>query len=517
MNRRTIIWITSRDSDRLPQVALQLENFGYQVLARAADASLPVAPALRILPLQSFRHLEDLRAEYIGDTAPTLILVDVPHLESGACSFARPRDEIGLSSEPAELIARRLNLLYARSSPDRLADDLRDAQDRLEKDPLTGLLNWRGAEARSGKVLEQSPLGGACAFVFLDLDHFKQINDALGHAAGDAVLKELATLLRDGIRETDLCARLGGDEFLLVLTGPDEAAVKDVMRRILETVEKHIATIGGRQIQLSLSAGLVFVSPGASFSEIIDRANVAMYQAKSEGRHRLVEYDRLEEDATRDEEAPYLRNFENVVRVVNERVTAQITVMARRLMKEAWRQANEDPVTGLWSRRYFETRIVRELEVARRRGTRLAIAMADLDDFRAINSRFGYTNADRALQRFSKVARGSLSMPNWVARWGGEEFVMVMPGVGLQDCAEQAEKIRRAVEALSIDTQCGEKIRFTASIGVAAFTRATRSSSDLVDKAARALRRAKDSGKNRVEVEIERDEDDDGADEMVPA
>ncbi len=194
--------------------------------------------------------------------------------------------------------------------------------------------------------------------------------------------------------------------------------------------------------------------------------------------------------------------------------------MARSLLEAARRQADEDPVTGLKSRRYFETRIVREIESARRRGRALTIAMVDLDNFREINKRFRWTSADRALQKFAQIARSRVREEDWVARWGGEEFLLVMPGADLKTGCAVAERIHTEVEQCSVESIDRGPIKFTVSIGVARLTGKTRGAFELIDKAAKALGEAKSSGKNRiVAARDEGDDDDEGDDacECIPA
>jgi diguanylate cyclase (GGDEF)-like protein len=156
-------------------------------------------------------------------------------------------------------------------------------------DPLTGLANRRwlamqlaGALARAGR--EQQRL----AVLVLDLDGFKPVNDRLGHAAGDAVLAEVARRLAAQSRQGEIVARLGGDEFVLVLGGHDaddggEAAVR-AAQRLVAQIEQPILTAQG-EARISACCGVaVYPADGVDAETLIRRADVALYRAKAQGR-----------------------------------------------------------------------------------------------------------------------------------------------------------------------------------------------------------------------------------------
>ncbi|WP_324779757.1 sensor domain-containing protein [Thiobacillus sedimenti] len=123
------------------------------------------------------------------------------------------------------------------------------------------------------------------AFLFLDLDNFKTINDSLGHAIGDTLLKSVATRLGDGIRATDTISRQGGDEFLLILPDMGEAvAVSDIAEKILYQLSLPFE-INGYQLFTSASIGIaVYPDDGDNFDILLKKADTAMYQAKNDGR-----------------------------------------------------------------------------------------------------------------------------------------------------------------------------------------------------------------------------------------
>ena len=156
-------------------------------------------------------------------------------------------------------------------------------------DPLTGLPNRREFEHRLGELLEQARRTDAVhALCYVDLDQFKVVNDGCGHAAGDQLLAELATLLQHRIRRGDLLARLGGDEFGLLLTDcpPDKAT--QIAHDLLGAIGDFRFRWGERSFTVGASMGLVPVSAGAaSAAELLTEADLACYTAKDLGRNRI--------------------------------------------------------------------------------------------------------------------------------------------------------------------------------------------------------------------------------------
>jgi len=153
-------------------------------------------------------------------------------------------------------------------------------------DPLTNLPNRTLFRAQLEKELSFVKRGGQLAVLYLDLDHFKGINDTLGHPCGDELLKQVAQRLRSCLRESDLIARLGGDEFAIVLTqlqDPKEAAV--LAQRLREAIIGAVYDLNGHQTTTDLSIGIALApADGVEMDELVKHADLALYGAKAEGR-----------------------------------------------------------------------------------------------------------------------------------------------------------------------------------------------------------------------------------------
>jgi diguanylate cyclase (GGDEF)-like protein len=187
-----------------------------------------------------------------------------------------------------------------------------------------------------------------------------------------------------------------------------------------------------------------------------------------------------------------------VARVVTERTANLLSNFGRSLVQEAQRAAEEDQLTRVWNRRYFDRRFSREVELAKRQATTLSIAVFDLDHFGTFNKVHGMPTADAVLASFARVALFCVRASDWIARYGGEEFVVVVRGA-LDDAVAVAERIRAAVESNVIDGHGGQRVRVTVSAGVAELNDSISGPADLVQVASERLQKAKREGRNRVE------------------
>jgi diguanylate cyclase (GGDEF)-like protein/PAS domain S-box-containing protein len=155
-------------------------------------------------------------------------------------------------------------------------------------DPLTDLGNRRSVEESLERVVARARRGTPGSLLLLDLDHFKVVNDTLGHAAGDTVLVELAHLLGTLRRPGDEIARLGGDEFVLVLEGIPAEAGRMVAERLRRAVHEHRFEVGGRRFDLGVSVGVVPIDGRLNAAALLALADSALYSAKERGRNRVV-------------------------------------------------------------------------------------------------------------------------------------------------------------------------------------------------------------------------------------
>ena len=169
-----------------------------------------------------------------------------------------------------------------------------ELRQRASTDELTGLLNRRELLAQLETLLEQSDRrrsGERLGLLFCDLDLFKEINDSLGHAAGDLVLCSVADRIRSAVRNDDLVGRMGGDEMVVVLRS---VADLDAAVTIAEAIAAAVCEpINGsqRQIVITASIGVTLARPTEDVDALMSRADVAMYAAKQAGRAQVIRLD----------------------------------------------------------------------------------------------------------------------------------------------------------------------------------------------------------------------------------
>jgi diguanylate cyclase (GGDEF)-like protein len=161
--------------------------------------------------------------------------------------------------------------------------------------------------------------------------------------------------------------------------------------------------------------------------------------------------------------------------------------------------AATDGLTGLFNRRYFDSALSREIARCDRSSTTLALLVADIDHFKGFNDTYGHAMGDLVLKKVAGVLSAALRKADVLARFGGEEFVVILPNVTAKGALESAERLRESVAAAPIHPG-GPRKCVTVSIGVAMFPRDARGATSLLEAADRALYEAKRLGRNRVEV-----------------
>ncbi len=159
-------------------------------------------------------------------------------------------------------------------------------------DYLTGLFNRRRFEQElEREIAESQRHDRRGAIIWLDLDHFKEINDSLGHRAGDEVLIAVSETLRARVRGDNILARLGGDEFAILMPAADSRDAQAATRRLLDEMREQTYMVGSHLVRVSASVGIVlYPAHGSTVEELLSRADIAMYHAKERGRNRFSVY-----------------------------------------------------------------------------------------------------------------------------------------------------------------------------------------------------------------------------------
>lgn len=166
----------------------------------------------------------------------------------------------------------------------------RKLEENSRRDGLTGLFNRAYWQQRLEEEMHRSQrYGTASSLLLFDIDHFKRINDTHGHLAGDAVLRDVASLVRDTVRDADIAGRYGGEEFGIILPETDATAAKAAAERLRVRVEQARMAYGEQVIPVTVSIGIApFEAWQACPEDLISGADQALYQAKQTGRNRCI-------------------------------------------------------------------------------------------------------------------------------------------------------------------------------------------------------------------------------------
>jgi len=287
--------------------------------------------------------------------------------------------------------------------------------ERSIRDGATGLYNYRYFYEELEKRVRRSVLGGPpCSISVIDVDYFKKFNDTYGHLAGDEVLKSIGRLLSDLAGADAVVARYGGEEFSMLLPLPAEETVQ-IMEHIRTAVAHHVVEYEGYRLQgITVSVGIASCPEhGNNDRDLLLKADSAMYWgAKQRGRNRV---------------ALYTPEFD-----------AQLFV---------------DELTGLYTFHLMNIRIREEFTAGITGWGAISI---DLEHFNYVNNAFGFSVGDKVLQETSILIKECLRHGELACRYGGDEFLILLPSVNYAEMSVIAERIAKAVSSNRFE--CGQNV-----------------------------------------------------------
>jgi two-component system cell cycle response regulator len=246
-------------------------------------------------PGEGLRLMSELRSRPATRHAAVCLMLpeDARDLSATALDLGAS-DLIAADAEAAEIAVRLKAQLRRKRQGDRLRSTVADGLRLAMIDPLTGLHNRRFGLPQLAQIVARANRSGReFAVLVIDLDRFKSVNDTLGHAAGDAALREVAQRLKAGLRPGDLVARIGGEEFLAVLPEVDSDSAQAIAERLRRMVaDEAIQLPDGRRVLLTLSIGLAMGGGIDRTTETPDslmaKADRALMTAKAEGRNQVT-------------------------------------------------------------------------------------------------------------------------------------------------------------------------------------------------------------------------------------
>ncbi len=281
-----------------PMLAIEhhvdVENNPAEALFNAAEGSYDLAiVSLDLHNFDGLRLCSQIRSLERTRHVPILAIADADNnarllrgLEIGVNDYLlRPIDK-------NELLARARTQIRRRRYTDHLRDNVQNSIEMAITDALTGLHNRRYMETHLQTLADQAAgRGKPLALMVLDIDFFKSINDGYGHDAGDDVLREFAMRMRKSIRGIDLACRYGGEEFVIVMPETDLHVAGMVAERLRRSIANEPFSVhkGEKRLDVTVSIGLSTLEhKGEPLSDVIKRADTALYRAKNDGRNRVV-------------------------------------------------------------------------------------------------------------------------------------------------------------------------------------------------------------------------------------
>jgi diguanylate cyclase len=188
-----------------------------------------------------------------------------------------------------ELLTTKKQADEAEARIRELEQELEQVSELVREDQLTGALNRRGLDETLDRELKRSDRSKAAVSVaLLDIDNFKQLNDSIGHQAGDRALQHLTRVIKETLRPADTVGRYGGEEFIIVLPDTDLEAAIEAMQRLQRDLTKKFFLHNNERILVTFSAGVAIRREDEDAEDLIGRADKAMYQAKQTGKNRVV-------------------------------------------------------------------------------------------------------------------------------------------------------------------------------------------------------------------------------------
>lgn len=268
-------------SGGIPGTMVRVNDWG-TTLGRSADSSFQISD-ITVSRQHAFLSVDEIGTIYLRDDGST----NGTFVNGKRVTAYR---QVSLNDGDRIQLGTSVVLKLARLDPN---DELfqREMFERTVRDNLTGLYNRAYLINQIGLLAERNAAQGmGLAVLMLDIDHFKRVNDRYGHLAGDGVLREVASVIRESTRSEDLVARFGGEEFVVALPISVAHLAFDRADRIRTNLAKRRIRTEGKEIQVTASIGLAFGPPGRTRNEmaLIMTADEALYQAKAQGRNCVV-------------------------------------------------------------------------------------------------------------------------------------------------------------------------------------------------------------------------------------
>ena len=260
-----------------------------EFLTRAPDFDMAIL-SLDLKTEDGLMLCAQLRAQESTRTLPLLLIADEDETARVAKGLDLGANDYLLRPlEGSELIARTRTQLRQKHHYDRMRHNYEQSLALALVDPLTGAFNRRYLDTHLPKMLERYGFQNRPVSVLaFDIDHFKQVNDTHGHAAGDIVLKEIVARVQQNLRPLDLVVRMGGEEFAILMPETDAPTALTIGERLRAAIADTPISVDAKRLPVTISLGTATNTPSEPESSLLRRADEALYKAKQSGRNKVV-------------------------------------------------------------------------------------------------------------------------------------------------------------------------------------------------------------------------------------
>lgn len=382
-------------------------------------------------------------------------------------------------------------------------------------DVLTGLANRRAFQEEAARIHAKfCEAGEEFSLIMVDIDRFKQVNDAHGHPFGDEVLRGLGEVLLDQFRGRDVVTRYGGEEFAILLPTTGIAEARRMAENVRDVVEKTRFAHSGKTLGLTVSLGVAEVLMQEQLPELLKRADQAMYAAKHSGRNRVYWHDgtlphpvraprhRTSEEESCEATVSPLREASAEPLVVAGHVAPQlpddVVVISHDDVPRALQAADVDMevLHNMGNKTMFCQNVHRRIAEFNRGGSPFSTILLSIDRCEELTRAYGEQAWKLVIGVVAEAIRRRLREMDLVARYDDKSFGMVLPDASLRNAICIGERLRKCVQRMSVDFE-GQTLRVTVSLGIVEVQDGDEMAT-LVERAREQLGQAQDGGGNRT-------------------
>ena len=403
------------------------------------------------------------------------------------------REEAVLSAVSKLIEANRTMRVQLDSAEERLHAQSRQIESQTleaRTDALTQVANRRAFDHELAQcIAELARDGKPASLLLMDVDHFKHFNDVHGHQAGDEVLRQVARVLRHCTTETELVARYGGEEFAIIFRGAPLMPVRHTAERIRVAVAATAIRFEGKELHVTVSAGLAELQSSEDEATFIQRVDEALYASKKDGRNCIHWSDGASNHRLRLEAAK------------QQQTGPPDDVSA--LLGEEWQCDSDDAPDSPYQdangfvapRSAFLDDLIRRMAHFRRDGGPLALLLVQVDKFPQVRESHGDAAGALALRVTAQVINASMRDMDHVTRLASDTFALLLPGCRIGGAVQVGSRLRQQIAGCRLPRKAGIA-SMTASIGVVEAVPGD-DMRRLLQRARNALQVAIDRGRNQ--------------------